>query len=349
MNIDDIKNIIKNELENKLVICGTHQQIIKNQINRNIKKKLFNIYNKNFPVTELVYLLQHKNNLESLNIFCKCGNKNPYIGYLNSYQVHCSSKCGANDPIVRKKFINTSNKNFGVDNPNKHRSVREKIENKCLQKFGYKSNWASPDPKLNGRATRLILYNVENCFASKNPELNGIATRRRKRGVDNYAQTQEWKDKFKNKEWVDNINQKIYNAKKKNGTLNTSKLEIKCYKKLLTKFPNALHSYRDKNRYPFVCDMYIPESDLFVECHFGWRHGGEPFDPNNIKHIEKLNLWKLKAEEINFKGKKKKSYLNAIYQWTELDVRKLKTFQENCLNYKIFYTEKEFDDWLENI
>jgi len=38
-----------------------------------------------------------------------------------------------------------------------------------------------------------------------------------------------------------------------------------------------------------------------------------------------------------------------IYTWTDLDVRKLETFKKNNLNYKIFYTEKEFNKWFQNL
>lgn len=38
-----------------------------------------------------------------------------------------------------------------------------------------------------------------------------------------------------------------------------------------------------------------------------------------------------------------------IYTWTDLDPRKLQTFKQNNLNYKIFYNLDEFLDWFETI
>lgn len=345
MNVEDIKKMLEDE------------QL--KQINLNLKfpsRKLKNtiIINKflknflNFNKSEIIYLLLHKNELKNLHIFCPtCGKKNVFNNIKHGYSYYCCAKHSqnANRNSARATWI----RNYGVDNPNKCRAVREKVENTSLKNCGYKCNFASPDPKLNGRATYKEQTGYDN--PSKNPKvIKKILDKIRlhNNGVL-YVQTSEYKNKFQNKEWINKRQQRLYESKKKNGTLKSSNIEERCYNKLLIKFLKVEHSYRDNKRYPFVCDFYIPELDLFIEGHFGWRHGCEPFDKNNHKHIEKLNLWKLKAEEINFKGQKKKSYLNAIYQWTDLDVRKLKTFIDNKLNYKIFYTEKEFDKWLKTI
>lgn len=171
----------------------------------------------------------------------------------------------------------------------------------------------------------------------------------RTRGVDNISQTQEWKDKIHSKR--EEINEKIYNTKKKNGTLNSSESEDMIHQFLLYKFKfeDIIHHYKDNNRYPFECDFYIKSLDLFIEINFYWTHGEEPFNKNNDKHIEKLNNWEKCSQDINFKQKKKDGYKNAIYIWTIDDPNKLKTFKKNNLNYKIFYNLDEFLIWFEAI
>lgn len=52
-----------------------------------------------------------------------------------------------------------------------------------------------------------------------------------------------------------------------------------------------------------------------------WRH---PFDENNVDDINKLNFWKSKHTSF---------YENAIEIWTERDVLKRKTANDNNLNY----------------
>lgn len=169
-------------------------------------------------------------------------------------------------------------------------------------------------------------------------------------GVDNYSKTEAYKNKFKDSLYVEKIVKKRYNTMKKNKSFNRrSKSEIRCFELLKTKFPDVEHSYYNKERYPFNCDMYVPSQDLFIECHFGFAHGGEPFDPNNIEHLQEIEKCKIKQKEFRFDGKKKDGYAEKIKVWTISDPKKLKTFQENDLNYKIFYTEVQFRNWFNNI
>ena len=132
------------------------------------------------------------------------------------------------------------------------------------------------------------------------------------------------------------IQEKIYNTKKKNGSLNTSKQEKEIEQILRAKF-NVIPQYKCE-KFPFACDFYVPELDLFIDYNEMWTHGGEPFNKCNPKHIEKLNMWK---------SKNTKFYNNAIYTWTDLDVRKAEVTKQNNLNRIIFYTLEEFKHWWE--
>ena len=130
--------------------------------------------------------------------------------------------------------------------------------------------------------------------------------------------------------------QKEYNTKRKNNSFNTSKPENHCYELLKSKFNDVTRNYSADNRYPFNCDFYIPSKDLFIECHFHWTHGGIPFNKDNQEHLRQLEKWRSSNSK----------YCNiAINVWTKRDPLKLKTFIDNKLNYKIFYTEEEFIKW----
>ena len=108
-----------------------------------------------------------------------------------------------------------------------------------------------------------------------------------KLGVEHHTQSQRYKELIKDKDKIYNSQKKAYETRKRNKTFNSrSKSEIRCYELLKTKFKDVEHSYRDENRYPFNCDMYIPSKDLFIECHFGWAHGGAPFNKNNKEHLK---------------------------------------------------------------
>lgn len=274
-----------------------------------------------------------------------------------------------------------------LGNPSKLQWVKDKKEATFYKNYGVKHNWASKDPKLNGRATCKEKYGKEYFAQTDEYKILWNDKERTKRIVKKQHDTKEkngtlpgnlksikkLKDTLskRTKEEQQRINkkqqetkkrngttsssflfqQKRYNTMKKNGTLggSRSKQEIKCFELLKTKFPDAVHSYRDEKRYPFSCDMYVPSKDLFIECHFGFAHGGEPFNLNNSKHLQEVNKCKIKQNEIRFDGKKKRSYAEKIKVWTESDPLKLETFIDNKLNFKIFYTEKEFLKWFETI
>jgi len=133
-----------------------------------------------------------------------------------------------------------------------------------------------------------------------------------------------------------NMVSKRYNTQKENGTLGINqdtKAEIEYYNYLLSIYDrdDIVHPYIDKTRYPFKCDFYIKSEDLFIEVHANWTHGGHPFDPMNLDDIYKLENWKEKSKTSDY-------YKNAIYQWTDLDVRKVETARKNNLNFIVVYS-----------
>ena len=125
---------------------------------------------------------------------------------------------------------------------------------------------------------------------------------------------------------------KQYLTRKQNNSFNTSQPEKEFYKKLLKENVNKTiyKQYKDEDRYPFYCDFYIKEDDLFIECNFHWTHGGRPYDPNDKECQKQLAEWQEKAKTSQF-------YQNAIITWTVRDVEKLRVAKKNNLNYKTIY------------
>jgi len=81
---------------------------------------------------------------------------------------------------------------------------------------------------------------------------------------------------------------------------------------------NVLTQYMSE-KYPFACDFYIKQLDLYIECNFHWTHAPKFgfFDKNNIDHINLLQKWKDRA------GTNLKDFYNiAIKTWTICDVLK---------------------------
>ena len=124
---------------------------------------------------------------------------------------------------------------------------------------------------------------------------------------------------------------KEYITRKLNNSFNTSKVEEDFYKKLLeeNKTKTIYRQYKDE-RYPFYCDFYIVEDDLFIELNAHWTHGGRPYDPNDASCQEQLKIWQEKAKTSQYTA-------NAITTWTVRDVEKQRIAKENNLNYEVIY------------
>ena len=116
---------------------------------------------------------------------------------------------------------------------------------------------------------------------------------------------------------------KGYETKKKNGTLTTSSIENKLKEKLKELNINYIHQYKS-NLYPFSCDFYLTDYDLYIEIQGHWSHGKHKFDEHNKTDIDILEKWK---------GKHTEQYEHAIDIWTKRDPLKRETAKKNNLNF----------------
>lgn len=210
------------------------------------------------------------------------------------------------------------------------------------------------DPTYNNTAknkqTRLEKYGDENYNNSKKQ----VATSRAKWG-DNYNNRTQMRESFKRhtdiqRKIIENKRRKTklerygsatYNNTKKNiqtRKICPSRPEEELYSELVKQYGehNVKRQHYDKERYPYHCDFYVPSEDLFIELNAHWTHGPAPFDSNNEKHLELKDFWTSKITESNY-------YKNAVYVWTELDVRKLNILRENKLNFKLIYNNITID------
>ena len=134
------------------------------------------------------------------------------------------------------------------------------------------------------------------------------------------------------------VQRKIRKTKKKNNTFSTSKSEQQLNDKLLNLFDNVQTQFTS-SQYPFACDFYIPERQLYIELNATWTHGSGWYDINNPTH-----------KEISNKLKKSSGYYKSAYKtWTNLDVRKRKIAKKNNLNYLVFWQPdlSDFHLWVE--
>lgn len=201
---------------------------------------------------------------------------------------------------------------------------------KCCSKKCTKNLWKQKVKILGhklsvntGRKPGCIPWNKN----KKCPELSG-----KNNGFYGHTHSEETKVIIKNK---------VYETKYKNNSFHVSKEEQKISELLLKRFPNLKTQYKSE-KYPFNCDFYIPELDLYIEYKGHWTHGiychkiyGN-YDKTNLEHINLLKIWEEKHT---------KYFDKAIYVWTILDPLKLNYIKQHDLNYIEFFTISDFIKW----
>ena len=301
--------------------------------------------------------------------YCEvCGKATKFKDVFTGYNKYCSRSCLNKSPIHSKSVKNTKMIRYGnptYNNPSKTSKILsgkseeekkksvDKRKSTCQEKYG--------DPTYNNskkrKETCLETYGTESPFAADSVKVKISKKYQSKSDAEKkaiYAKRQETlnnksdeekkligqkhRDAYLNKS--DNekteINHKIYLTKKKNHSFKASKTENLCYEQLLKVYSDAKHGY-ESIQYPFVCDLYIPSKDLYIELHFHWTHGGHQY--NEQKDSIKLAKWIEKSKTSEY-------FKNAIHTWTVRDVHKLEVAKQNNVNLLVFYNKSDFDAWL---
>lgn len=253
----------------------------------------------------------------------------------------CSYACGM--AYRRKKMVNTRLiQNNGIYWTEE--SIK-KSKDTCLKKYGVDCINHSKEIRNKINKIKLLKYGTQN-YNNRN---KAIKTWQAKYGEDiiNPSQVTEIKKKkqltaFEHFGGVGFASLEIRKKIAKSRTYTRKlKTENKLFEILKSKFPNTIRQYYSE-KYPFNCDFYIPELDLYIEYQGYVAHGNEPFDKNNPKHIELLKELKKKAMTSSF-------YKGIIDGWTIRDPLKRKTARKNNLNWIEFFTMKEFENWFKNL
>lgn len=297
-----------------------------------------------------------------------CGKETKFNDVFTGYNKYCSRSClnkssVHSDSVKRTKTIRYGNPNYNNSkkrsitqaNKSKEEKDREysKVKATKLERYGnetynnsnkYKETCLKIYGTSSPFASDVVKKKISDKYYSKSEEEKKAIYAKRQATFDSKTEEemleigQKHRDAYLNKsdEEKAEINHKRYLTKKNNHSFKTSKTEELCYIQILEKYPNAKHGYKS-DKYPFVCDLYIPELDLYIELNFHWTHGGHLYDENNDLDI--LNIWKEKA-------KTSKYFENAIHTWTIRDINKVKIAKQNNVQLLIFYCKSEFDVWL---
>ena len=211
----------------------------------------------------------------------------------------------------------TNIKRYGYSTPLKNQIIQQKSQITSIERYGTKRAADSKEIRMK---------------AAKNIQLSRLK--------NHTTQKEIMENELKKNIFLS----KRYKTLSVNKTAGKSKEECIILNSLSSKFKNVEYQY-NSDRYPFICDFYIPSLDLYIEYQGFWAHGKYnnkiygPFDNENEEHIKLLNIWKDKSN-------KSEAYKHAINVWTITDPLKRKTARQNNLNWIEFFTIEEFNEWI---
>lgn len=263
--------------------------------------------------------------------------------WINHYGVDNPAKVD----FVKRKIKETNLKKYGFNCPPKSEVVKEKTKQTCLKRYGVEYTGQIEEAKEKSKKTCLEKYGSEYYIASKDCLEKTIEFSKQNYNVDWFTKSEEIKNKAKetmlkrygveysmqipkNKEYMSylmssyEMQERRYNTMKRNHTFNSSSTEEEFFLYIKSRFPKVIRQYKDKNRYPYFCDFYIPELDYFIELQGYYTHGNHPFDPNSNEDLQLIEYYKKKYGED----------CQPITIWSIKDVEKRNCAKRNHLNFK---------------
>ena len=279
----------------------------------------------------------------------KYGRKN--FGSAEKVKEYWISHYGVDNPaktdFVKKKMRETNLRKYGFNCSSKSEIVKEKTKQTCLKRYGVEYVGQIEEAKEKSKKTCLEKYGSEYYIGSKDCLEKTIEFSKQNYNVDWFTKSEEIKNKAKetmlkrygveysmqipkNKEYMSylmssyEMQERRYNTMKRNHTFNSSSTEEELFLYIKSRFPTVVRQYKDKNRYPYFCDFYIPELDYFIELQGYYTHGKHPFDPNSNEDLQLIEYYKKKYGED----------CQPITIWTIKDVEKRNCAKSNHLNFK---------------
>lgn len=271
-------------------------------------------------------------------------------GYTNamkspSMRKRMSQVMKKNAPMIAAKSRKTCLEKYGVEYYGQTAEARKaqsermranldvfmsKSRASMLKRYGVKYSWESAALRGKAQATMRERYGSP-CYVQSGDykeRLDSIMDKVRQTNMSRYGspvytQSDEYKQN------VNDIQSRIIATKRQNGVLNTSTVE-----KHVKGFDDFESQYNKDARYPYLCDFYDKDRDLFIEVNASWTHGYHWYEVEN--DVDTCKKWKVKS-------KKSEYYANALEVFTKRDVEKRETARVNSLNYVALWDSDGMD------
>lgn len=279
--------------------------------------------------------------------------KRDFVAIKEKIENTCLERYGVknvfSDPNTIEKIKKTNLERYGYECPMNSEEVKEKLRQTCLEKYGVDNAAKSKEIKEKAKQTCLEKYGVDNTAKLESSKEKTRQTCLKKYGYESNMKSPYYRKLFSEIMSTNTVQNKINRTKKERGTFNSSKPENELYDYIKNLFPNVVRSYRSE-KYPFNCDFYLPDFDLYIEFNGSQYHHGHAYDSNNLNDIDELNRLSEKAKNSKrHQDGKKSMYDNIINTWTVRDVRKRNIAKENKINYKELWTLDEAKQFIDSL
>lgn len=311
MILEDIKNFLDNEpLIKQLKLNCNHVAKVKS--NKLIISKMINKNCLINNICEIKYLLQNKNNLENLHIFCKCGKKNKFKNSIEGYNNYCSTKCANTDLKKIQRIKQTNYSNIDENGLNAYQRGSLKGSQNKLKNIDENGLNGFQRQTLHSKLTKLKKYgdpNYNNSEKCKQTRLNDID----ENGLNNYQRASIKTELKKSEIGKDGLNtyQRVVIKRKQDIDKDGNNSFKKAYLKGLQ---TALNT--------------VDEDGLN-----NFKKGRIKALETNKKNHNGLHNWASKNPKLNGRETKLKKYGNEFYNNREkAHNTKLSKIDENGLN-----------------
>ena len=230
-----------------------------------------------------------------------------YYGQTAEARKAQSERMHGNLDVFLAKTRATMQKRYGVNYSWESAALRNKAQSTMVRRYGSLCYVQSDDYQ---ERLDIIMDKVRNTNMSRY-------------GAPVYTQSNEYKQN------VNDIQSRIIATKRQNGVLNTSTVE-----KHVKGFDDFKSQYNNDSRYPYLCDFYDKDRDLFIEVNASWTHGYHWYDAE--KDVAVCTKWKAKSEDSAY-------YANALDVFTKRDVEKRECARANNLNYVTLWDSDGMD------
>ncbi len=236
-----------------------------------------------------------------------CGKPTNFINLNIGYRKVCSVSCGQKHPDTRKRIETTNINRYGKSTPLATSKALSKSHNK--------------DAMNKKRQTMINKYGYANSFCTMETQHKVQNTMLERYGSKNPMV----------------CNKHIF--AKYNGTRSSWESMLKTA--LENANINFEYEYNKDLRYPYYCDFYLPDSDIFVEINGYWMHNTHWFNENSTEDLDTLKAWKKQAKTST-------RMRAAINVWTKLDIEKRNCAKDNKLNYVVLWTIEDIQNWIDS-